>query len=200
MVVIPSLKKISMPYQSASSFRKTQEENGDILYVTDPDKARPSPCPYCGYYHAMHIHQYRFRYGVTFHGFCYHMLVIRYLCCFCGRTITVLPSWVHTHRIFESVAIMLIIGMNIVTGHTVTGTIFSRSMQKDLMGRWRMRRSEKMNLWPDKEEELGYLLEQPLFAILPHSPFVRMPVGCIALASRTASSHQRLPVAMYQNP
>lgn len=200
MVVIPSLKKISMPYQSASRFRKTQETNGDILYVTDPESARPSPCPYCQSYHAMHIHQYRFRYGVSFQGFTYRMLVIRYLCCSCGRTITVLPSWVHTHRIFEAVAILLIIGMNIVTGHTVTGTIFSRSMQRDLMDRWRMRRSEKMNLWPDKEEELGYLLEQPMFAILPHNPYVRMPVGSIAPNSRTSPSHQRLPVAMYQNP
>lgn len=199
MVVIPSLK-ISMPYQSASIFKNTQETNGDVLYVTDPESARPSPCPYCQSYQTMHIHQYRFRYGVSFQGSTYRILVIRYICYSCERTITVLPSWVHTHLIFDAVAILLIIGMNIVAGHTVTGTTFSRSMQRDLMGRWRLRRSEKMNLWPDKEEELGYLLEQPMFAILPHRPYVRMPVGSIASNSRTAPSHQRLLVAMYQNP
>jgi hypothetical protein len=86
--------------------------------IADPDRYRPDHCPQCEAKHPLIGHGFyrRTLVDVTFNGV---IRVRRYLCCFCKRTVSLLPEFVLPWLRFSTSVIALFLTARLLNGLTL---------------------------------------------------------------------------------
>jgi hypothetical protein len=86
--------------------------------IADPDRYRPDHCPQCGAKHPLTGHGF-YRRTLVDAAFDGVIRVRRYLCCFCKRTVSLLPDFVLPWLRFSISVIALFLAARLLNGFTL---------------------------------------------------------------------------------
>jgi len=86
--------------------------------IADPDRYRPDHCPQCGAKHPLTGHGF-YRRALVDAAFDGVIRVRRYLCCFCKRTVSLLPDFVFPWLRFSTSVIALFLAARLLNGFTL---------------------------------------------------------------------------------
>jgi hypothetical protein len=86
--------------------------------IADPDRYRPDHCPQCGAKHPLTGHGF-YRRALVDAAFDGVIRVRRYLCCFCKRTVSLLPDFVFPWLRFSISVIALFLAARLLNGFTL---------------------------------------------------------------------------------
>ena len=93
-------------------------------------RCRPCRCPYCGEYHRMLGHGFETRYIILGDGSTRILLVPRFRCHACRKTIRVLPLQLHSHCNHLSETIIEQLASRITEGCFINASPFEKSLRR----------------------------------------------------------------------
>jgi hypothetical protein len=112
--------------------------------IADPDRYRPDHCPQCEAKHPLTGHGFyrRTLVDATFEGV---IRVRRYLCCFCKRTVSLLPDFVLPWLRFSISVIALFLAARLLNGFTLVAAAqaAAQTMMPYQRGQFWIRRFQK---------------------------------------------------------
>jgi hypothetical protein len=112
--------------------------------IADPDRYRPDHCPQCGAKHPLTGHGF-YRRTLVDAAFDGVIRVRRYLCCFCKRTVSLLPDFVLPWLRFSISVIALFLAARLLNGFTLVAAAqaAAQTMMSYQRGQFWIRRFQK---------------------------------------------------------
>ncbi|MEA4866543.1 MAG: DUF6431 domain-containing protein [Sphaerochaeta sp.] len=168
--------------------------SGTALPVWLVERCRPVRCPGCGEYIRMHVHGYRTRY-IAFPGAATEMIiVVRFHCPLCRRTVTILPVECLFHKIHVSSTVVSSLEHKILNGVLKPSSFVQKPLQRYWHHAFRTQMMEERTFW-DSGQALAYLHSLPPFSVLCAKPYHRLALGAVSF--RSGASHHPLLLAVH---
>lgn len=94
------------------------------------EQCRPKRCPYCGEWHVMRGHGFTSRYIIPADQSTVILLIPRYRCKYCQKTVRILPLEVHSHCNYLSQTIFSELDSRILLGRFVNQSKISKALRQ----------------------------------------------------------------------
>jgi hypothetical protein len=142
----------------------------------------------------MHAHGYRSRYLAVPRFPTATIIVVRFHCPLCGRTVTVLPIECLFHKIHTSGTVIASLEHKILNGILRPSSCVPKPLQRYWYQAFCSQMRETRTFW-DRAQAIAYLHSLPPFSVLCAKPYRRLAFGAIPLCAGT--SHHPLFLAVH---